>query len=77
MKRTILIRLGGLVAMADGVVYVSQTFLLWPLVRNMRDTGLSRWDDYIMVGFTVLLALGVVIPVAALHALQRRQASTS
>jgi len=79
---SILIRQGALVAIVYGVVYLSQ-LLAWPQVGNMRDTGLSPWDDYIgvdfstgwddyiVVGFTVLLALGVVLPIAALHALQR------
>jgi hypothetical protein len=69
MIRTSLIRLGGLVAMADGVLYTSQNYLLWPLVRNMRDTELSLWGDYIMIGFTVLLALGAMVPIAAIAAL--------
>jgi hypothetical protein len=69
MIRTSLIRLGGLVAMADGVLYTSQNYLLWPLVRNLRDTELSLWGDYIMIGFTVLLALGAMVPIAAIAAL--------
>jgi hypothetical protein len=35
MKRTSLIRLGGLAAMVGGVLYVSQTYLLWPLLRTL------------------------------------------
>ena len=37
MTRTGLIRSGGLAAMVVGVLYVLQTYLLWPLVR-MSDT---------------------------------------
>jgi hypothetical protein len=40
MKRTSLIRLGGLAAMIGGVLYVLQTYLVWPLVR-MSDTELN------------------------------------
>jgi hypothetical protein len=58
MKRTSLIRLGGLAAMIGGVLYVLQTYLVWPLVR-MSDTELNPpWVVYvIIVGFVVLLAL--------------------
>jgi hypothetical protein len=69
MIRTSLIRLGGLVAIADGVLYTSQNYLLWPLVRNMRDTELSLWGEYIMIGFTILLALSAMVPIAAIAAL--------
>jgi hypothetical protein len=40
MKRTSLIRLGGLAAMIGGVLYVLQTYLVRPLVR-MSDTELN------------------------------------
>jgi hypothetical protein len=65
MKRNLLIQVGGLLAMVVGVLYVLQTYLLWPLVR-MSDTELDpAWVVYvIIVGFVVLLALSVMAIVA-------------
>jgi hypothetical protein len=65
MNRTSLIRLGGLAAMVVGVLYVLQTYLLWPLVRMSATELNPPWVVYvIIVGFVVLLALGVMAIVA-------------
>ena len=65
MQRNLLIQSGGLVTMVAGVLYVLQTYLLWSLVR-MSDTELGvPWVVYvIIVGFVVVLALGVMAIVA-------------
>jgi hypothetical protein len=91
MKRTSLIRLGGLAAMVGGVVYVVQGFLAPPLVRllvpadavqmtpALKEEGVPLEkvipggriiEDTNVVSF-VLLLLGVMAVIAALHALQR------
>lgn len=57
MKRTSLIRIGGLAAMVGGVAYTALSLLV-PFLEPM---------------FFVLLALGAMVAIAALHALQRER----
>ena len=57
MKHTSLTRLGGLAAMVGGVAYTALSLLV-PFLEPM---------------FFVLLALGAVVAIAALHALQRER----
>jgi hypothetical protein len=91
MKRSSLIRVGGLAAMVGGVAYTVQSFLAPPLVRllvpadavqmtpALKEEGIPPErvipgeriiEDINIVSF-VLLLLGVVVAIAALHALQR------
>jgi hypothetical protein len=59
MKRTSLIRIGGLAAMVGGVAY----------------TALGLLVPFLEPTFFVLLALGAMVAIAALHALQRERYS--
>jgi hypothetical protein len=59
MKRTSLIRLGGLAAMVGGALYATLSLLgLWGLTESV---------------YTVLPLLGVMAAIAALHAIQRER----
>lgn len=61
-----LIRLGGLAAMVVGVLYASQTYVLWPLIRALARTGGMEGSSgafyviMVIASLVVLLALGVM-----------------
>jgi hypothetical protein len=67
MKRTSLIRLGGLAAMVGGVVYAGVAFLAGPYFAETLYYMSEIGYGYI----AVLLPLGAMAAIAALHALQR------
>ncbi len=65
MKRTGIIRLGGLVAMVGGVAFVVLNFMTWLCTPNC-----PRSSAYVSLAFFVLLAFGAMVALASLHALQ-------
>jgi hypothetical protein len=65
VKRTNLIRLGGLAAMVGGVLYAALGLMTWLCIPNC-----PRSLGYIMSVFLVLLALGAMVAITALHILQ-------
>ena len=91
MKRTSLIRLGGLAAMASGVAYAVQGLLAPPLVRLFVPEDVTPLDpalkeegippekvipggmtiENINIVFFVLLLLGAMAAIVALHTLQK------
>ena len=72
MKRTSLIRLGGLAAMVGGVVYVGGSLLL---AKGLLLGGefFLYIDSFGSGFFAVLLPLGAMAAIAALHVLQRHR----
>jgi hypothetical protein len=67
MKRTFLIRLGGLAAMVGGVPFAALY-----LVRGLCAPNCPRGFEYIESVSFVLLILGAMAAIAALHVLQRQ-----
>jgi hypothetical protein len=65
MKRTDLIRLGGLAAMVGGIALVTLGLVIWLCIPNC-----PRSTAYISGVFFVLLVLGAIAAIAALHLLQ-------
>jgi hypothetical protein len=68
MKRTGLIRLGGLAAMVGGIALVILGLVTWLCIPNC-----PRSLGYIASVFFVLLVLGAMAAIAALHLLQRER----
>ena len=68
MKHTLVIRLGGLAAMAGGVAFVMLSFMTWLCTPNCP----SR-SGYVVLAFFVLLAAGAMVALASLHAIQRHR----
>ena len=68
MKRTGLIRLGGLVAMVGGVANVTLGLVVW-----LCTPSCPRGLVYVLPAFFVLLAAGAMVALASLHAIQRHR----
>ncbi len=68
MKRTGLIRLGGLAAMVGGIALVTLGLVIWLCIPNC-----PRSLGYITSVFFALLMLGALAAIAALHLLQRER----
>jgi hypothetical protein len=75
MKRTVLIRLGGLVAMVGSIAYAMANLALWfseppisQIIRHLdRDRTIQTLDNI----FFVFLVLGALAAIASLHTLHR------
>ncbi len=68
MKRTLLIRLGGLAAMVGGVAYATLELTVW-YVEPLHSWGVQFLDNI----FFVFLVLGALAAIAALHTLHTRE----
>ena len=68
MNRIGLIRLGGLAAMVGGIALAALGLVIWLCIPNC-----PRSTEYISSVFFVLLVLGAMAAIAALHLLQRER----
>ncbi len=75
MKRTLLIRLGGLAAMVGGVTYTALGLAVWfskpPFSWSIPYLDSSRSMHFLDRVFFVLLVVGALAAIAALHTLHR------